>query len=822
MKIAFFGPLGAFDYFKIGGMESLTRRLAAELLRRGHRVGLVLYGAPANADQRLGPGIILHYRASLGDALATLSRSYEQVFTIYLPVRDRFTYLKFRRAQRRRLRFHQFYSSWPDSGLKRRAVFADARLYPFNGRLFCISPRLLEAVSRWSEKGALLLPPVPAGYFVESADKSRGTSLRVTYIGRTEPAKGIEEVLELHRQLRDQAGWALTIHGFHYRERPDMVRMHEQLSSQKEIRYVHTPFAGYSPEVDENLARVLADTDVLLLPYRRLSSTMDTPVLLCEGMASLSAVLTRPLGDIPALYGASPFLYQEAAEMGEIIRRALGDPEILTKERRRLVGRNRRLALRSDLVADRFLAALGPEEAWYSRPGKEAVSPGELLRQLFSRLQAEGVAYAVLRNYEGLPEKPGRDVDVLTGDFPGFQRILEQAARQAGYGVRIFRRYDCQVKFFLLSISGEGFASLEMDVAWDIRWKGIPLIPKDFLAKNRLRRARVDTLRPGAEAVVTLTKGLLFHGEVQQQYRASLPGMVREGEGSFISCLSGILGEPLSRELAGLTRRGEWRKLADLVLQVKRQAVRGAWSANPLGQLGRWAAFVYQGLWKFFHPGGRCVALIGPDGSGKSTTAEGLLRSLKPLFHGGRSYHAHFKILPRLRDLAGLLKFRRSKGEAPEPENPAATPVRIGRFRSICYLIYYTLDYLLGYAVLFKARGRGELIVFDRYFYDYLIQSGLTLPPQLVWGILSIIPPPDAVIYLQNDPETILSRKHELSRQEVERQAQLCRELISRLPQGFTMPTTGSPAETAVAVSNELIKRVILGRPSPSRTGGKP
>jgi thymidylate kinase len=419
----------------------------------------------------------------------------------------------------------------------------------------------------------------------------------------------------------------------------------------------------------------------------------------------------------------------------------------------------------------------------------------------------------VLRNYEGLPQEPGRDVDLLTNDFAGLERILYQVAHASGYRVRIFRRYDSLVKFFLLSTSDDGFASLEIDVAWDIRWKGIPLAPRDFLEKNRLRREQVYTLKPGAEAVVTLTKGLFYQGAVQDKYQASLPAMVRENEGGFISTLAGSLGEPLAHKLAELTNRGAWPELAAQAPVLKRQAIWRALAVHPWAQIRDWATFIYRGLWKFIRPGGLFVALIGPDGSGKSTITEGLQQSLKPLFHSSRSCHAHFKILPRLRDLMGFFGFRRSEEESTEAENPEVPPATIGRFRSIFYLLYYTLDYMLGLPVILRARGRGELIIFDRYFYDYLIQKGLSLPPGLLWQVLKIIPQPDAVIYLQNDPDTILSRKRELSRQEVERQAQMCREIISRLPQGFIIPTAGSPAETVATVTRAIIDRVMLKNP---------
>ncbi|MHA1382094.1 MAG: hypothetical protein ACTSRG_27290, partial [Candidatus Helarchaeota archaeon] len=64
MKVAFFGLKQSFDYFQIGGSESLVRRLSATFIIKGSEVYYVLYGEPAprklNQD-----GINLNYCRSV-------------------------------------------------------------------------------------------------------------------------------------------------------------------------------------------------------------------------------------------------------------------------------------------------------------------------------------------------------------------------------------------------------------------------------------------------------------------------------------------------------------------------------------------------------------------------------------------------------------------------------------------------------------------------------------------------------------------------------------------------------------------------------------
>jgi glycosyltransferase involved in cell wall biosynthesis len=357
VKIAFFGAYGSFDCFKIGGTESFARRLAGGLIQQGHQADFVVYGAPNSFQGQAGPGIRLSVWLALKEALAALS-GYDHVITIYVHAGDRLCYLRFRRRARGRLRFHQVYFVCRESPIRRKLAFLDARLYPFNGRLFCISPRLLREVERWSARGALLLPPVPEAFFLAPEDKPRHEALRVNYIGRTEPGKGIETVIALFTLLKNHPQVQLAIYGYYHPNSTPSVQVHEELSRQTDIPYFYTPYASYTPQVDEKLRRLLMDTDILVLPYQRISSTIDTPLLLLEGMASLCAVATRPLGDIPATYGAGPFIINNPGGIEAAATAILGAREVLEAERRRVKQQRDTLGFSTNSIVDKLISAL--------------------------------------------------------------------------------------------------------------------------------------------------------------------------------------------------------------------------------------------------------------------------------------------------------------------------------------------------------------------------------------------------------------------------------------------------------------------------------
>ena len=107
--------------------------------------------------------------------------------------------------------------------------------------------------------------------------------------------------------------------------------------------------------MEEALKAGLRKTDILVLPYKGgLQSTIDMPMLLLEGMASLCAVITRPYGDIPSIYGESDFLLTGNGNLAEVADLFNGISLKLDKERRRLFEQNRRLNFEATNTAQRF------------------------------------------------------------------------------------------------------------------------------------------------------------------------------------------------------------------------------------------------------------------------------------------------------------------------------------------------------------------------------------------------------------------------------------------------------------------------------------
>ncbi len=355
MNIAFLGFDRSIDFAHIGGMDSLVRRLALRLAELGDQIEFVHYDAEEEKSERPCDGIELRYFKRLDDALEHLvSSDCDHVVSIYLRPRERLAYARFRRAQKKSIWFHHVYSCWHESRIKRELLFAEARRFPFNGTLFCISPRIHQYVSRWAPRAALLWPSVPNSFFCQPEEKTNPEKLCLTYAGRIDHGKGITSVLEVFERLAAYNDIETHLCGFAWSHQSKTVRLHERLLADSNIRYEMVKYEGWSPQVEENLRLLLRKTDILLLPYKKLSSTIDTPLLLLEGMANLCAVITPALGDLYETYGNSEFNLGDNWNADGVVGLVQNSRMFLEDERQRLQKRNSLLQFNTNSVVEKF------------------------------------------------------------------------------------------------------------------------------------------------------------------------------------------------------------------------------------------------------------------------------------------------------------------------------------------------------------------------------------------------------------------------------------------------------------------------------------
>jgi thymidylate kinase len=214
----------------------------------------------------------------------------------------------------------------------------------------------------------------------------------------------------------------------------------------------------------------------------------------------------------------------------------------------------------------------------------------------------------------------------------------------------------------------------------------------------------------------------------------------------------------------------------------------------------------------------RSVALIGPDGAGKTTLTKMLLHSGEFPFryiYMGVDISASNIALPtsRLADLWKRGGQQRASAPATEPDsgvNPRARPG--GRARAAARLLNRLLEEWFRQLVSWSYQARGFVVLYDRHFlFDFAPEIVESQPDTLerrihTWFLTHAYPRPDLVVFLDAPGEVLFARKGESSVDELERRRQAFLRQGLRYPFFVSVDATQG-LEAVYAEILELIRR---------------
>jgi thymidylate kinase len=227
------------------------------------------------------------------------------------------------------------------------------------------------------------------------------------------------------------------------------------------------------------------------------------------------------------------------------------------------------------------------------------------------------------------------------------------------------------------------------------------------------------------------------------------------------------------------------------------------------------------------------VALIGPDGSGKTTIARRVAAALPmPVryLYMGVNLEASEVLLPTTKVLRAL---RRARGRADDagPRDHESRPPAAGLLRrlfrelkSLLSLAHRLIDEWYRQYYAWRWQRSGFVVLFDRHYYPdyyaYDIAKGQATRPLHRrihgWLLEHVFPKPDLLIYLDAPAEVLFERKQEGSVELLERRRQDYLAMEDVVP-AFEKVDATLPLEEVVAEVSEL----ICHRADPSRSGAE-
>jgi len=425
---------------------------------------------------------------------------------------------------------------------------------------------------------------------------------------------------------------------------------------------------------------------------------------------------------------------------------------------------------------------------------------GQLLCSYFRSLNSRGIRYCVLRNYENLPADTDNDVDILVSrpNFHTAADLLCRIAEQDGLRLHMLVAHDClKMVFHRLKAPLD---QCHIDLYSDIRWQGIPITAPEEILDSREAYENFFIPGPAREQAVILLTSLLYIKRVRKKYRAGIFNTARHRTlgREMHALLIQAIGPHEGWKLWHAIRNEAWGAAAGRAWKIRQALIIKKLRDDPAGGLRGGFAMIRRLAGRLFSPAGLSVAVIGPDGAGKSSLIRKLGPALENTFKQNQCVvHWCPKIVPE-----------DGPGQAPHPL-PHARPQR-PRLLSLAFFTYHSIMFVLGYGIrLAPFRLRGGMVFLDRYYYDFFVDPGrfrMTLPVKAAKLGYFFVPKPDMVLLLDAQPDLIRARKQEVSPGETRRQCKAYRQLIRHIPQGQILNANASPNRVADDALNMIMQ----------------
>lgn len=411
----------------------------------------------------------------------------------------------------------------------------------------------------------------------------------------------------------------------------------------------------------------------------------------------------------------------------------------------------------------------------------------KILQEFLQKLDFENIKYVILKNAKGLPfENFAKDIDIVIEpkQYEKSAKILENTYRNNGIThvkVHKFERLRCWY-----GMNCDAKLAIHIDLLEGFLHKGFELFPFEMLYENsEVNDNGVRVLNPFFESIVLLLHSTICYKSIKEKYAKLIDEAYQIYRNGYALALPQLFGQKVASEMLGLLDNKNYKQIASLGKHFSRVSKRRLLIKRPVFSIVNFIDFFWEKVCRVIFNLERYNTLItchAPDGTGKTTFIEHLGNELGLLFVCSAkdliSLH-HFRplLLPNLGavgEKAGVMK-QDKNFTVPHRAKPA------GKLSSFIRMTYYWLDYVIGMPIIMRKSAQFDHItIFDRYIYDFLVdplRARISLPYWVRKMYAKLVKRPKIVFVLETDAETILNRKQELTKEEIERQLSEFRKL---------------------------------------------
>lgn len=432
-----------------------------------------------------------------------------------------------------------------------------------------------------------------------------------------------------------------------------------------------------------------------------------------------------------------------------------------------------------------------------------------LLNRMFDIMDREFKSpYVVMNKYDEVPYKLPSDLDICItpSDFNRLDAIIPVISKGINLLVvqKIWHGYEKCAYIFSPSAPQERFR-LQLDFFTDFSVKHTPLLISYKDMQTETRRYGRFTIPSYRMEYVFLLMRRIFKNDFDEEHVDAIRKAMEGDKENCFSYLKKYLDcttadqvnkyiENNNIEALKAMRPTLWKKIQNLSKRNSRGTYKISFTISEIKR--KWFRIKY--------PVGICVVLLSPDGGGKSSVFERITETCWGTFFGvSRMYFR-----PHILRNPGMLNPLNSVPESTDNPDPHGKKPN-GLLKSLFRYFYYNIDYILGYNLLVRKKCiQKQLVVFDRYYYDYFADMKryrYSLPnwfPKLfAWSI----PTPDIIFVLQGTPEVLYKRKKELPIEEISRQTAAYRKIAEKYENAVVINVDRLLDEVVANVTHEIL-----------------
>ena len=445
---------------------------------------------------------------------------------------------------------------------------------------------------------------------------------------------------------------------------------------------------------------------------------------------------------------------------------------------------------------------------------------GKILLCFLEKLSNNGIRWFILRGYEGLPNvNPSKDVDIMVdvGQEKKACKLLKETFSK--FGLKYFYSVTYGHAHCYLGMELTTQFSIHIDLIEGYISKGYEVFTFEEMWKYVTQYQGMNILDDFMNGVMLLVYKIFgYHNaKLKPAYQADIIKAQQEYPEEFQEILLKIAGDGLGIKMNNLIAQKDFDAVVALEPEFTKALKKYTFKIRPWSTIRYSLEFLWQKVSRIifnYKKYAKTFAVMAPDGTGKTTFLEALLKELNFYYVNDENdnrfhvYHFRPSILPNLGavgERTGVMKQDTdfTNPHRSKPANPFSSLIRIS---------YYTLDYIIGWQKCVRNDVHYDRYsVFDRYSYDFIVdprRTKLNLHESICSFFVKLTPQPGIVFVLNAKPETIYARKQELPLEEIERQVKMYKKVAESNKRRFVLlDAEQKPEEMAVQAIHFILNR---------------